>query len=151
MGIQDQFTPIGLEAAWFHNVILLPLITFISLIVLLLLLYVIVRYRRAAHPVPSRTTHNTFVEIIWTVIPVLVLVAIAVPSIRLLAHQYSPPKADLTVKGDRQPMVLDLRISGQWRVRNRLETAFPMPTPRLAASRASLQSTSAWSSRPERR
>jgi cytochrome c oxidase subunit 2 len=98
MGIQDQFTPIGLEAAWFHNVILLPLITFISLIVLLLLLYVIVRYRRAAHPVPSRTTHNTFVEIIWTVIPVLVLVAIAVPSIRLLAHQYSPPKADLTVK-----------------------------------------------------
>ncbi len=98
MGLQDQYTPIGLEAAFFHDQILLPLITFISLIVLFLLLYVIVRYRRSAHPVPSRTTHNTLIEVIWTLVPVLVLVGIAVPSIRLLAHQYSPPKADLTVK-----------------------------------------------------
>ncbi len=98
MLVQDQYTPIGQEAAFFHNQILMPLITFISLIVLLLLLYVIVRYRRSAHPVPSRTTHNTLVEVLWTLIPVLILVAIAVPSIRLLAHQYSPPKADLTVK-----------------------------------------------------
>jgi cytochrome c oxidase subunit 2 len=98
MGLQDQMSPIGAEAAFFHNHILVPLITFISLLVLFLLLYVIVRYRRGAHPVPSRTTHNTVVEIVWTLVPVLVLVAIAVPSIRLLAHQYSPPKADLTVK-----------------------------------------------------
>jgi cytochrome c oxidase subunit 2 len=98
MLIQEQFTPIGQEAKYFHNVILLPLITFISLVVLLLLLWVIVRYRRSANPVPSRTTHNTLVEVLWTLIPVLILVAIAVPSIRLLAHQYSPPKADLTVK-----------------------------------------------------
>jgi cytochrome c oxidase subunit 2 len=98
MGVQDQFTPIGVEAAYFHDVILMPLITLISLLVLVLLLYVIVRYRRAAHPVPSRTTHNTVIEIVWTLVPVLILVAIAVPSIRLLAHQYSPPKADLTVK-----------------------------------------------------
>jgi cytochrome c oxidase subunit 2 len=98
MGLQDQVTPIGEEAAWFHNQLLLPLITVISLFVLALLLYVVIRFRRSAHPVPSRTTHNTFIEIIWTVIPVLILVAIAIPSIRLLGHQYNPPKADLTVK-----------------------------------------------------
>lgn len=98
MNFQDQVTPIGEEAAWFHNVILLPLIAAISLLVLALLLWVIVRYRRAANPVPSRTSHNTLIEIVWTLVPVLILVAIAVPSIRLLAHQYSPPKADLTVK-----------------------------------------------------
>jgi cytochrome c oxidase subunit II len=98
MNFQDQVTPIGEEAAWFHNVILLPLITAISLLVLVLMLWVVVRYRRAANPVPSRTSHNTLIEIVWTLVPVLILVAIAVPSIRLLAHQYSPPKADLTIK-----------------------------------------------------
>jgi cytochrome c oxidase subunit 2 len=98
MGFQDQVTPIGHEALWFHNYILLPLITIISLFVLGLLLWVIVRYHRSANPVPSRTSHNTMIEIVWTLVPVLILVAIAVPSIRLLSHQYSPPKADLTVK-----------------------------------------------------
>jgi cytochrome c oxidase subunit 2 len=95
---QPQVTPIGEEAYWFHNVILLPLIIVISVFVLLLLLYVIVRFRRSANPVPSRNTHHTALEVIWTLLPVLILVAIAVPSIRLLAHQYSPPKADLTIK-----------------------------------------------------
>ena len=98
MSLQDQFSPIGREAAWFHNYILLPAITVISLFVLLLMLWVIVRYRRKAHPVPSRTTHNTLLEIAWTLIPVLILVVIAVPSIRLLANQYEPPRADLTIK-----------------------------------------------------
>jgi cytochrome c oxidase subunit 2 len=98
LGVQDQFTPIGEEAAWFHNVILLPVTAVISIFVLFLLLYVVVRYRRAAHPVPSRTTHNTLLEVAWTLVPVLILVVIAVPSIKLLANQYSPPKADLTVK-----------------------------------------------------
>ena len=96
--LQDQFTPIGEEAAWFHDWILMPAITIISLFVLALLGWVIVRYRRAAHPEPSRTTHNTTLEVAWTLVPVLILVVIAVPSIRLLAHQYSPPEADLTVK-----------------------------------------------------
>lgn len=98
MGLQDQFTEIGQQAAWFHNVILLPVIAVISLFVLGLMLWVVVRYRRAANPNPSRTTHNTLIEVIWTVVPVLVLVVIAVPSIRLLANQYDPPDADLTVK-----------------------------------------------------
>lgn len=98
MNLQDQFTPIGEEAAWFHNVLLLPVITAISIFVLVLMLYVVIRYRRRAHPVPSRTTHNTLLEVVWTLVPVLILVIIAVPSIRLLANQYDPPKADITVK-----------------------------------------------------
>ncbi|MGS1018391.1 cytochrome c oxidase subunit II [Allosphingosinicella humi] len=98
MGLQDQFSPVGEDAAWFHDLVLMPVITAISILVLLLMLYVIVRFRRAANPTPSRTTHNTLIEVIWTLVPVIILVIIAVPSIKLLAHQYSPPKADLTVK-----------------------------------------------------
>src|SRR3546814_11139168 len=90
MMLQDQFTPIGEEAAWFHNVILLPVITAISILVLVLMAWVVIRYRRAANPTPSRTTHNTLIEVIWTLVPVIILVIIAVPSIRLLANQYSP-------------------------------------------------------------
>jgi cytochrome c oxidase subunit 2 len=97
-GLQDQVSPIGQEAYWFHDKILMPLITVISAFVLLLLGWVIVRYRRSANPVPSRNTHNTMLEVVWTLVPVLILVAIAVPSIRLLSHQYDPPRADLTVK-----------------------------------------------------
>jgi cytochrome c oxidase subunit 2 len=98
LGLQQPVTPIGEEGFWFHNMILMPLITAISLVVLGLLLWVMFRYRRAANPTPSRNTHNTFLEIVWTLVPVLILVMIAVPSIRLLAHQYDPPRADLTLK-----------------------------------------------------
>jgi cytochrome c oxidase subunit 2 len=98
MGLQDQFTPVGREAAAFHNNWLLLLCAAISLFVLALLVWTMVKYRRSAHPTPSRTSHNTFVEVVWTLVPVLILVAMAVPSIRLIRHQYSPPAADLTVK-----------------------------------------------------
>ena len=98
MGTQTQVTPIGIEASSFHNNWLLILCAAISLLVLALLLYAMIRFRRAAHPTPSRTSHNTFVEVVWTLLPVLVLVAIAIPSIRLIRHQYSPPPADLTIK-----------------------------------------------------
>ena len=84
-GLQEQVSPIGLEAYWFHNWILMPLIVAISLFVLGLLGWVMVRYRRGANPTPSRNTHNTTLEIVWTLVPVLILVVIAVPSIRLLA------------------------------------------------------------------
>ncbi|HEX8643058.1 MAG TPA: cytochrome c oxidase subunit II [Allosphingosinicella sp.] len=97
-GLQEQFSPIGREAKWFHDWILMPAITIISIFVLLLLLLVVVRFRRSANPTPSRTTHNTFLEIVWTLVPVLILVVIAVPSIKLLARQYSPPAADVTIK-----------------------------------------------------
>jgi cytochrome c oxidase subunit II len=96
--LQEQFSPIGEEAAWFHDWILMPAITIISLFVLALLLWVIVRYRRGANPTPTRTTHNTLLEVVWTLVPVIILVLIAVPSIRLLANQYDPPRADLTIK-----------------------------------------------------
>ena len=65
----------------------MPVITFISLLVLALLLIVIVRFRRSANPTPSQTTHNTAIEVAWTLIPVIALVMIAVPSIGLL-QQY---------------------------------------------------------------
>jgi cytochrome c oxidase subunit 2 len=97
-GIQVQVTPIGEEAASFHNNWLLVLCALISLFVLALLCYTMVRFRRGANPTPSRNSHNTLIEVVWTIVPVLILVAIAIPSIRLLRHQYSPPKADLTVK-----------------------------------------------------
>jgi cytochrome c oxidase subunit 2 len=96
---QDQYSDTGREALAMHDYLLMPVITVITLFVLLLLLLVMVRFRRGANPVASKTSHNTFIEIIWTVIPVLILVVIAVPSIRLLAHQYKPaPKGALTVK-----------------------------------------------------
>ncbi|HEX6374190.1 MAG TPA: cytochrome c oxidase subunit II [Allosphingosinicella sp.] len=98
VGFQPQVTPIGQEALWFHDWLLMPIITAITLVVLGLLLWVIVRYRRGANPVPSRTTHNTTLEVVWTLVPVLILLAIAVPSIDLLRAQYDPPKADITVK-----------------------------------------------------
>ena len=96
--LQEQFTPVGQRAAWFHNVLLMPIITIICIFVLLLLAWVIIRYRRAANPVPSRTSHNTTLEVVWTLLPVLILVVIAVPSIGLLREQYSPPRADVTIK-----------------------------------------------------
>lgn len=97
-GIQLQVTPIGEEAASFHNNWLLPLCAIISIFVLGLLVWTIVRYRRGANPTPSRNSHNTVIEVIWTLVPVLILVGIAIPSIGLLRRQYSPPPADVTVK-----------------------------------------------------
>ena len=96
---QDQYSEDGEFALWMHDIILLPIITVVSLLVLGLLLWVVVRYNRKSNPVPSKTSHNTLIEVIWTVVPVLILVAIAIPSITLLARQYdSPPEDALTVK-----------------------------------------------------
>ena len=96
---QEQVTSTGNYAHWMHTWILMPLITVISLFVLALLLYVMVRFRRAANPVASRTSHNTFIEIVWTLLPVLILIGIAIPSIDLLAKQFKPaPKDAVTIK-----------------------------------------------------
>ena len=97
-GIQEQVTDVGRYAAGFHNNWLLLLCAVISIFVLGLLCWTIFRYRRGANPTPSRTSHNTTIEVIWTLVPVLILVAIAIPSMRLLRTQYTPPPADLTVK-----------------------------------------------------
>ncbi len=99
LGFQDQYSEDGKYALWMHNAILMPIITAISLFVLGLLLWVIVRYNKKANPTPSRTTHNTLIEVVWTVVPALILLVIAIPSIRLLASQYEAPPADaITVK-----------------------------------------------------
>ncbi len=97
--LQEQVTPIGRQALWMHDVILMPVITAICILVLGLLFWVAFRYRRSANPVPSKTSHNTLIEVIWTLVPVLILVAIAVPSIGLLAAQYKPVgKNAVTIK-----------------------------------------------------
>ena len=99
MGAQVQVSEIGQQAANFHDYWLLTLCAAITLIVLGLLAFAMVRFRRSAHATPSRTAHNTVIEVIWTVIPVLILVAIAIPSITLLARQYdTAPKDAVTVK-----------------------------------------------------
>ena len=98
IGLQNQVTDLGQRAAGFHNGPLLWMCVIISVFVLLLLAYTMFRFRRGANPEASRTSHNTLLEVVWTLVPVLVLVAIAIPSIRLLAAQYSPPPADLTIK-----------------------------------------------------
>jgi cytochrome c oxidase subunit II len=97
MGLQDAGTPVGEFIAWFHNYLLM-IISAITLFVMGLLLYVIIRFNAKANPVPSKTTHNTLIEILWTVIPVLILVAIAIPSMRLLYLQRDIPPADMTLK-----------------------------------------------------
>jgi cytochrome c oxidase subunit II len=81
----------------FHNA-LLVVITLITLFVLALLITVVVKFNAKANPVPSRTTHNTLIEVAWTLIPVLILVGIAIPSFRLLFLELDIPKADLTIK-----------------------------------------------------
>ncbi|MEO7821206.1 MAG: cytochrome c oxidase subunit II [Sphingomicrobium sp.] len=97
-GLQDQVTAIGREAQSFHNNWLLLMCFAISAFVLVLLAYAMFRFRRGANPTPSRTSHNTVIEVVWTVVPVFILVAIAIPSIRLIREQYSPPPADVTIK-----------------------------------------------------
>lgn len=99
LDFQEQFSETGQYAKWINNSVLLPIITIISLFVLGLLLWVIVRFNRRANPVPSKTTHNTFIEVLWTLIPVLILLGIAYPSLDLLAKQFKPaPREAVTIK-----------------------------------------------------
>lgn len=96
---QEQFTENGQYAKWINNTVLLPIITVISLFVLGLLFWVIVRFNRRANPVPDKTTHNTFIEVVWTLVPVLILLGIAYPSLDLLAKQFKPAPAEaVTIK-----------------------------------------------------
>ncbi len=99
MTFQDQYSQDGQYALWMHDWILMPVITVMSLFVLGLLIYVGLRFNRRVNPMPSKTTHNTLIEVVWTVLPVIILVVIAVPSITLLARQYETPPADaITIK-----------------------------------------------------
>ena len=97
-GIQPQVTAIGERARAFHDNWLLLMCFAISAFVLILLGYTMFKFRRSANPTPSKTSHHTWLEVLWTVVPVFILVAIAIPSIRLIRAQYSPPPADVTIK-----------------------------------------------------
>jgi cytochrome c oxidase subunit 2 len=97
LGFQQSATPVMDNITWFHDFLLI-VITVITLFVLALLLIIVVKFNARANPTPSRTTHNTLLEVAWTVIPVIILVAIAVPSFRLLFFQLTIPQADLTIK-----------------------------------------------------
>ena len=96
LGFQPPASPIMEQIHSFHTYVTI-IITVIALFVLGLLVYVMARFNEKRNPDPSRTTHNTALEIAWTVVPVLILVAIAIPSFRLLFAQYDFPKADLTI------------------------------------------------------
>ncbi|HEY8263853.1 MAG TPA: cytochrome c oxidase subunit II [Methyloceanibacter sp.] len=96
MTFQKANSPIMEQITRFHDYLTI-IIILITLFVLGLLVYVMVRFNERRHPQPSKTTHNTALEIAWTVIPILILVAIAIPSFRLLFAQYDFPKADLTI------------------------------------------------------
>jgi cytochrome c oxidase subunit 2 len=97
LGLQESASPVMDFIVWFHD-FLLYITGAIVVLVLVLLLVVMVRFNARANPVPSRTTHNTWLELAWTILPVVVLVIIAVPSFRLLGEQLTIPPADVTVK-----------------------------------------------------
>jgi cytochrome c oxidase subunit 2 len=98
LGLPNMVTPVGLGTQQLYNMVLMPIISFIALFVLGLLIYVCYRFNEQANPIPSKLTHNTPLEIIWTLIPVLILLFISVPSLRLLAEQVEVPEASVTIK-----------------------------------------------------
>lgn len=97
LGLQDAATPIMEAINAFHNYVLVW-ITAIAVFVLVLLVTVIVRFNARANPTPSRVTHNTLLEVAWTVVPIMILVAIGVPSFKLLFDELTIPPTDLTIK-----------------------------------------------------
>ncbi len=98
INLQPGVSPLRHEAVWFHDVVLMPIITVITLFVMGLLIWVVVRYNKRANPVPAKWSHNTTLEVAWTLIPVLILVVISIFSFRLLFAYNDMPKPDLTIK-----------------------------------------------------
>jgi cytochrome c oxidase subunit 2 len=97
LGMQESATPVHEHLAWLHDIIVLPIITVITIFVMALLAYVMVKFHHTRHPVPTRITHYPVIEILWTVVPVLILVAIAIPSFKLMYYMDEVPKASMTI------------------------------------------------------
>lgn len=97
LGLQEAATPVMEQVQDFHNLLLI-IITAITLFVLGLLLFVCFRFNEKANPTPSKTTHNTLIEIVWTAVPVIILVVIAIPSFKLLYYQDTVVDSEMTVK-----------------------------------------------------
>ena len=98
LGFQKAASESMRDIVSFHDNLLLPIIIAISVFVLFLMLYACVRFRASANPNPSKRTHNVTVEVLWTLIPCLILIVMAVPSFKILYKQDTIPKADITVK-----------------------------------------------------
>ena len=98
LGFNEPATALMSDVIAFHSYILMPIITGISILVLGLLLYIAYRYNSSRNQTASMTTHNTVIEVLWTVIPVILLIIIAIPSFRILYTAETIPKADLTIK-----------------------------------------------------
>ncbi|WP_447908778.1 cytochrome c oxidase subunit II [Brevundimonas bullata] len=98
INLQPAAAPLKHEAIFFHDVVLMPVITIITLLVLGLLIWIAIRYNKKSNPVPAKWSHNTVIEVIWTVVPVLILVGISLFSFRLLFAYHDMPNPDLTVK-----------------------------------------------------
>jgi cytochrome c oxidase subunit 2 len=98
IGLQEAASPLKHDAHFFHDGILMPIITGITLLVLGLLIWVVVRYNKKANPTPAKWSHNTTIEVVWTLVPVLILAFIAVFSFRLLYAYNDMPEPDVTVK-----------------------------------------------------
>ncbi|WP_449254926.1 cytochrome c oxidase subunit II [Bosea sp. (in: a-proteobacteria)] len=97
INLQGAATPVAEFIHWFHDWVNIIIFS-VTIFVLVLLIYVVFRFNEKANPVPSKTTHNALIEVVWTVIPVLILVVIAIPSFRLLKLQLEVPQADMTIK-----------------------------------------------------
>jgi len=97
LGFQQAATPVMEDIANFHDALLI-VISVITVFVLALLLICMVRFNRRSNPTPSRTTHNTLIGVLWTVVPIMILTGIAIPSFKLLFYQLNIPPADLTIK-----------------------------------------------------
>ena len=98
LGFQKSASKSMSDIIWFHDYMLLPIITAITVFVLFLLAYACVRFRASKNPVASTTSHNTTIEVIWTLVPCLILIVMAVPSFKVLYSQDEIPKADVTIK-----------------------------------------------------
>jgi len=98
LGFQGAASETMRDIVNFHNNLLLPVIIGISVFVLFLMIYVSIRFRASRNPNPSKTTHNVAVEILWTLIPCLILIVMAVPSFKILYKQDTIPKAEVTIK-----------------------------------------------------
>lgn len=97
LSLQQAASPVMEGIIRFHSFVLV-IITAITLLVMVLLIVVMVKFNSRSNPVPSRTTHNTLIEVVWTLVPVLILVGVAIPSFRLLFEQLEVPKSDITIK-----------------------------------------------------
>ena len=98
LGFQKSASKTMSDIVWFHDYMLLPIITAITVFVLFLLAYACIRFRASRNPIASTTSHNTTIEVIWTLVPCLILIVMAVPSFKVLYSQDEIPKAEVTIK-----------------------------------------------------